>query len=150
MSKKNASAKTAAATADRAPIVRSFEELQQQTENNANVAIRDLIARRRQNEDDRVAYYLDQFLKNEGEQLNHPPQFDDQLQPRATYIVSHRAIQDAVTYYGLCEVMTAISQAWWNSSIPVIWQPFYATLIQAFEWAWNERVVLPDSITMEK
>lgn len=130
-----------------AVAVHSFQELAETatTVNPTMESVRSLILQRRNAEEDRISHYLEEFLKNEGEQLNFVPN-EAQLSARAMYVVSHRAIQDAVAYYGASQVLEAIAQAWWNSTVPQQWAPFFATLVNVFEWAWNEQVIISNSI----
>ena len=120
----------------------------------ASAALREASALVHQNRMDRVSYYFDEFVKNEGEQLNHPVKLEDQLQNRARYVLTHRAIQDACILWGSSDVVNALVTAWWNdgngfTKIPMVWKPFVAVLIETAEQFYREEIMISDKIRFE-
>lgn len=134
-----------------AALVESVEETRPQM--SASEAIRYQQTLVHQNREDRVSYYFDEFVKNEGEQLNHPVKLEDQLQNRARYILSHRAIQDACLLWGANAVIGALLTAWWNKGdytvIPVAWKPLVAVLIETAEQYYCEEITISDRVQFE-
>lgn len=118
------------------------------TASSVHETVRGMVAARQQENEDRITFHFEKWLKNEGEQLNHPCSEDSQLFPRARYCLSFPAVVDAAMHFGPKTVLEAIAQAWWNSKVPAQWRPFFAVLVESAEDFYREEIVISNTIEL--